>query len=131
MQNLQELAAKLAKATIENGGATLSTATGEAVQNGYTIGGGILYTADAMAEIPADAEDLEHRIFWELATSKGLENFEAVGTWLADGVIYLDAVTVERNFIKAAVLGISRKQQAFGELKNGSYTEHKVPATTI
>jgi hypothetical protein len=131
---IYEIARELVKLTIASGGngATVSLKDGKAIKNGYTIGGGIINTKDALAEIDYNQQnimDIIADIEFELATEGDkLEKFEAVGAWVVDGTLYLDAVTIESDFIKAIVKGISRKQQAIGSLTNGSYTEHKVPA---
>lgn len=119
-----KLADKLTKQAIENGGATLNRFTAEDIKDGYTIGGGILKTADALATFDAEDEMLQQKIYWTLLQNrKALENFEAVGIWNSNGVIYLDATTVETNLIKAVVLGLSRDQQAIGSLTAGRYEE--------
>jgi hypothetical protein len=133
---IRDIARELTKLTIASGGqgATVSLKDGKAIKNGYLIGGGIINTKDALAEIKYNQGimDIISEIEFELATEGDkLEKFEAVGTWVVNGVLYLDAVTVEGSFIKAIVKGIERKQQAIGELKNGSYTEHPVPSTVL
>ena len=121
-----QLADKLTELAIANGGATLSTTDASEIRNGYTIGGGILKTADALAEIPASltATEIRNKIYFSLMlAAEELQGFQAVGVWVSKGVVYLDAVTIESNFIKAVVTGLTRKQQAIGSLKNGAYEE--------
>ena len=120
-----QLADNLA-AAIADGGATMSTTDGSPIRNGYTIGGGILKTADALATFPISLGEraIRNGIYLELLKSgEELKEFEAVGIWVSNGVVYLDAVTVESNFIKAVVTGLTRKQQAIGSLKGGQYEE--------
>jgi hypothetical protein len=127
-----QLADKLTQLAIDNGGATLSTSDASEIRNGYTIGGGILKTADALAEIPAslNAKAIRSQIYISLMlASEELKEFQAVGVWVSNGIVYLDAVTIESNFIKAIVTGISRKQQAIGSLKNGAYEEISTKAS--
>lgn len=120
-----QLADNLA-AAIADGGATMSTTDGSPIRNGYTIGGGIVKTADALATFPLSlgARAIRNGIYMELmASGEELKEFEAVGIWVSNGVVYLDAVTVESSFIKAVITGIQRKQQAIGSLKAGAYEE--------
>lgn len=121
----QQLADQLA-AAIKDGGATLSSKTAEPILNGYCIGGGILKTADALATFPVSLGEraIRNGIYLEiLKTKEELKEFDAVGIWVQDGLVYLDAVTVESNFIKAVITGIQRKQQAIGSLKGGDFEE--------
>lgn len=133
---LREIARELTKLTIASGGngASIYLADGKPVKNGYTIGGGIINTKNALAEINYNQgimgiiSDIE---FYLSIEGDKLKKFEAVGTWVVNGVLYLDAVTVEESFIKAIVAGIARKQEAIGQLENGRYTEHAVPSTQL
>jgi hypothetical protein len=124
----QQLADTLAEEAINNGGATL-TLNGETVTDGYIIGGGIIKDGDALAKIDAAESNrmIAARIYLTLLRNrKELQNLDGIGVWLNDGVIYLDAITIERNFIKAVTKGLSRQQQAIGGLVNGVYTEYNL-----
>lgn len=120
-----ELADKLAADAIQNGGGTIGS-DGQPIQNGYLIGGGIIKDGDALAKIEeANERMLAARIYMTLIKNrKELQTFNAIGVWQQDGTTYLDAVTIETNFIKALAKGYSRKQQAIGQLEAGVYTEH-------
>ena len=124
----QQLADTLAEEAINNGGATL-TLNGETVKDGYIIGGGIIKDGDALAKIDAAESNrmIAARIYLTLLRNrKELQNLDGIGVWLNDGVIYLDAITIEANFIKAVTKGLSRQQQAIGGLVNGVYTEYNL-----
>jgi prepilin-type N-terminal cleavage/methylation domain-containing protein len=122
------LAEKLA-AAIANGGASLNL-DGTEVQNGYTIGGGILNTKDAMAVYNL-ADATEYELFVTISENwEELQKFDGVGCWVSNGKFYLDAITVEQNLIPATILGLSRKQQAIGKIANGEYVE-ELPMQTV
>ena len=128
MQTLT-LANKLTDLALENGGATL-TLDGEEVTDGYLIGGGIIKDGDALYTFRLEGLErnaIAGKLFLALSLSrKQLKEFQAVGIWFNDGVAYLDAVTIERNFIKAVTKGLSRKQQAIGGLEKETYTEYSL-----
>ena len=123
-----ELADKLTAAAYNNGGATF-TLDGKEVTNGYCIGGGIIADGDALYRIDATQypRAVAGQIFMVLKAYRNkLQEFDAVGIWLSDGIIYLDAVTIESDFIRAVVKGLSRQQQAIGQLDKGTYIEHQL-----
>jgi len=125
MENLRMLANSLTEAIREEGGSF--KLDGNPIQNGYLIGGGILKTDDALATIELESfeyDEANDKILEALRESESeLGNFDGLGIWVSDGVIYLDAINVEVHRLDAIELGHQRKQQAIGHLSKGNYTE--------
>lgn len=128
LETTRKIAKALTVKALTNGGATLD-GEGNPITDGFLIGGGIIKDGDALAKIKVtdNARLIEARIYWSLIQNRNqLADFTAIGVWLQDDIIYLDAVTVEADFIKAVAKGLTRKQQAIGGLAKGVYTEYSL-----
>jgi hypothetical protein len=124
-----KLALTLTEATRRGGGSF--NLDGSTIENGYLIGGGILKTDDALATI--NIEEVEEGNLYEVIVEAFIDiiednqteikNFDGLGVWVSDNIIYLDAINVELHRLDAIELGNQRKQQAIGHLTKGRYTE--------
>lgn len=123
--NTTEKAARLAISLTEAGktGGGSFYLTGEPVRTGYTVGGYLLLTEDALAIYPAATANPFTIALDLIENWAAIERADGVGCWVSGGVFYLDAITIHHNIIEAAVTGLTRKQQAIGLLTNGNYEE--------
>ena len=67
--------------------------------------------SDFLSQVGGDIEDFRTDIN---------NRYDLLGTWISDGVLYVDNVTVEYNFMTAILTGNARSQQAIHDLQTGT-----------
>lgn len=127
----ESAARKLYRETLAHGGSTveLATMTVPGKTNGYFVGGSTDYKGDRIAtvEIPEHAFRMAatkaDRLGWHIAQTyinllttaeyeAGVLPIGYLGTWLHEGVVYVDAVDWVETLEEAVQLGLSRGEVA-------------------
>jgi hypothetical protein len=122
MKNLKEFVAS----TIENGGATMNVATGDVPTSGYVVSTQgneqtfQLFGNEVVKEILISGAV---KLFLEenIVEFVYAENF--IGSWIDDGVLYLDISNVYDNEHDALRVAVANKQKAYYDLNNAKTIE--------
>ena len=122
MKNLKEFVAS----TVENGGATMNVATGVVPTSGYAVSmmGNEktykLFGNDVVKEILiSGAVKLYVKDNDDILSLPGMY----LGSWIADGVLYLDISNVIDNEHDALRMAVANKQKAYYDLNNAKTIE--------
>lgn len=122
MKNLKEFVAS----TVENGGATMNVATGVVPTSGYAVsmmGNEKTYNLfgnDVVKEILiSGAVKLYVKDNDDILSLPGMY----LGSWIADGVLYLDISNVIDNEHDALRMAVANKQKAYYDLNNAKTIE--------
>jgi hypothetical protein len=122
MKNLKEFVAS----TIENGGATMNVATGDVPTSGYVVsmmGNEKIYKLfgnDVVKEILiSGAVKLYVKENDDVLSLPGMY----LGSWIDDGVLYIDISNVIDNEHDALRMAVANKQKAYYDLNNAKTVE--------
>jgi hypothetical protein len=122
MKNLNEFVAS----TIENGGATMNVATGDVPTSGYVVSMEAhtktfqLFGNEVVKEILiSGAVQLYARENDDVLSLPGMY----LGSWIDDGVLYLDISNVYENEHDALRVAVANNQLAYYDLNNAKTIE--------
>ena len=122
MKNLKEFVAS----TIEDGGATMNVATGDVPTSGYVVSMTgiektyVLFGNDVVKEILiSGAVKLYVKDNDDVLSLPGMY----LGSWIDDGVLYIDISNVIDNEHDALRMAVANKQKAYYDLNNAKTIE--------
>lgn len=122
MKNLNEFVAS----TIENGGATMNVATGDVPTSGYVVSMTgiektyVLFGNDVVKEILiSGAVKMYVKDNDDILSLPGMY----LGSWIDNGVLYIDVSNVIDNEHDALRMAVANKQLAYYDLKNAKTIE--------